>query len=39
MGFSIRCGEGQERCPDGYENEWKSDRDEEVGVGAGIPRM
>jgi hypothetical protein len=31
--FRIRCGEGQERQPDGNGNEWKyaTDRDEEVG--------
>jgi hypothetical protein len=25
--FRIRCGEGQEICPDGHENEWKSATD------------
>jgi hypothetical protein len=31
--FRIRCGKGQERWPDGYENEWKSatGRDGELG--------
>ena len=27
VGFRIRCGEGQERCLDGHENEWKSATD------------
>ena len=26
-GIRIRCGEGQERWPDGHENEWKSATD------------
>jgi hypothetical protein len=37
-GFRIRCGEGQERWLEDYENEWKSATDggEEVG---GISKM
>jgi hypothetical protein len=38
VGFRIRCRGGQERWPDGHENEWKSATDggEEVG---GTSRM
>ena len=36
--FRIRCGEAQEECPDGHENEWKpaTDRHGEV---RGLYRM
>jgi hypothetical protein len=30
-GFRIRCGEGQESCLDGHENEWKSVTEGEFG--------
>jgi hypothetical protein len=32
--FRIRYAEGQKRCPDNYENEWKlaTNRGKEVGV-------
>ena len=36
--FRIRCGEAQEECPDGHENEWKSATDRHGEV-RGLYRM
>ena len=36
--FRIQCGEGQDRCLDGHENEWKSATDQDATMG-GISRI